>query len=88
MRVSLKNIKANQSGIRACLKSGGVVGELQRLTSAAASRACSMVSDDDMGEPFVAKVKTEGVTAIGYVNTATPHGDKAEAKHRILQKCL
>lgn len=47
-----------------------------------------MVSDDDMGEPFVAKVKTEGVTAIGYVNTATPHGDRAEAKHRILQRCL
>lgn len=88
MRVSLKNIKVNQKGIRACLKSGGVVGELQRLTSAAASRACSMVSDDDMGEPFVANVKTEGVTAIGYVNTATPHGDRAEAKHRILQKCL
>lgn len=88
MRVSLKNIKANQSGIRACLKSGGVVGELRRLADAAASKACSMVSDDDMGEPFVAKVKTSGVTAIGYVNTATPHGDRAEAKHRILQKCL
>ena len=47
-----------------------------------------MVSDDGMGDPFVAKVKTSGVTAIGYVNTATPHGDRAEAKHRILQKCL
>lgn len=88
MRVSLKNIKGNQKGVQACLKSGGVVGELQRLTSTAASRACSMVSDDGMGEPFVAKVKTEGVTAIGYVNTATPHGDRAEAKHHILQKCL
>lgn len=88
MRVSLKNIKANQKGIQACLKSGGVVGELQRLTSAAASRACSMVSDDGMGDPFVAKVKTSGVTAIGYVNTATPHGDMAEAKRHILQKCL
>lgn len=88
MKVSLKNIKVNQSGIRACLKSGGVVGELRRLTSAAASKACSMVSADDMGDPFVANVKTSGVTAIGYVNTATPHGDKAEAKHRILQKCL
>lgn len=88
MRVSLKNIKVNQSSIRACLKSGGVVGELRRLTNAAASKACSMVSADDMGEPFVANVKTSGVTAIGYVNTATPHGDRAEAKHRILQKCL
>lgn len=88
MRVSLKNIKVNQSGIRACLKSGGVVGELQRLTNAAASKACSMVSADDMGDPFVANVKTNGVTAIGYVNTATPHGDRAEAKHRILQTCL
>lgn len=88
MRVSLKNIKGNQSGIQACLKSGGVVGELRRLTNAAASKACSMVSADDMGDPFVANVKTSGVTAIGYVNTATPHGDKAEAKHRILQKCL
>ncbi len=88
MRVSLKNIKGNQKGVQACLKSGGVVGELQRLTSIAASRACSMVSDDGMGEPFAAKVKTSGVTAIGYVNTATPHGDRAEAKHRILQKCL
>lgn len=88
MRVSLKNIKGNQKGVQACLKSGGVVGELQRLTNAAASKACSMVSADNMGDPFVAKVKTEGVTAIGYVNTATPHGDKAEAKRRILQKCL
>lgn len=88
MRVSLKNIKGNQKGVQACLKSGGVVGELQRLTSIAASRACSMVSDDDMGEPFAANVKTSGVTAIGYVNTATPHGDRAEAKHHILQKCL
>lgn len=88
MRVSLKNIKGNQKGIQACLKSGGVVGELQRLTSIAASRACSMVSDDGIGEPFAANVKTSGLTAIGYVNTATPHGDRAEAKHRILQKCL
>ena len=88
MRVSLKNIKGNQKGVQACLKSNGVVGELQRLTNAAASKACSMVSADDMGDPFVAKVKTESVTAIGYVNTATPHGDRAEAKHRILQKCL
>lgn len=88
MKVKLTNIKGNQSGIRACLKSGGVVGELQRLTSIAASRACSMVSDDGMGEPFAANVKTNGVTAIGYVNTATPHGDRAEAKRHILQKCL
>lgn len=88
MRVKLTDIKGNQSGIRACLKSGGVVGELRRLTSAAASKACSMVSADDMGDPFVAKVKTSGVTAIGYVNTATPHGDNAEAKRHILQKCL
>lgn len=88
MRVSLKNIKGNQKGVQACLKSGGVVGELQRLTSIAASRACSMVSADDMGSPFVANVKTNGVTAIGYVNTATPHGDNAEAKRHILQKCL
>lgn len=88
MRVKLTNIKGNQSGIQACLKSGGVVGELRRLTNVAASKACSMVSADDMGDPFVAKVKTEGVTAIGYVNTATPHGDRAEAKYRILQKCL
>ena len=35
--VKLTNIKGNQSGIRACLKSGGVVGELQRLTNAALS---------------------------------------------------
>ena len=88
MRVKLTNIKGNQSGIRACLKSGGVVGELRRLTNAAASKACSMVSADDMGSPFVAKVKTSGVAAVGYVNTATPHGDRAEAKHHILQKCL
>lgn len=88
MRVKLTNIKGNQSGIRACLKSGGVVGELRRLTNAAASRACSMVSADDMSEPFAANVKTNGVTAIGYVNTATPHGDRAEAKYHILQKCL
>lgn len=88
MRVSLKNIKGNQKGVQACLKSGGVVGELQRLTNSAASKACSMASADDMGDPFVAKVKTSGVTAIGYVNTATPHGDRAEAKHHILQKCL
>lgn len=88
MRVSLKNIKVNQKGIQACLKSGGVVGELQRLTSIAASRACSMVSDDGMGEPFAANVKTSGVTAIGYVNTATPHGANAEAKRKILQQCL
>lgn len=88
MRVKLTNIKGNQSGIRACLKSGGVVGELQRLTNSAASKACSMVSADDMGAPFAANVKTSGVTAIGYVNTATPHGDRAEAKRRILQKCL
>lgn len=88
MRVKLTNIKGNQSGIRACLKSGGVVGELQRLTSIAASRACSMLSVDDMGEPFAANVKTSGVTAIGYVNTATPHGANAEAKRKILQQCL
>ena len=41
--VKLTNIKGNQSGIRACLKSGGVVGELQRLTSIAASRALSLI---------------------------------------------
>lgn len=88
MRVKLTNIKGDQRGIQACLKSSGVVGELRRLTDAAASRACSMVSDDGMGDPFVAKVKTDGVTAIGYVDSATPHGDRAEAKRHVLQKCL
>lgn len=88
MRVKLAGIKGNQRGIQACLKSGGVVGELRRLTDAAASRACSMVSADDMGDPFVAKVKTDGVTAIGYVDSATPHGANAEAKRHILQRCL
>ena len=88
MRVKLADIKGNQRGIQACLKSSGVVGELRRLADAAASKACSMVSADDMGDPFIAKVKTDGVTAIGYVDSATPHGDRAEAKRRILQRCL
>lgn len=88
MRVKLTNIKGNQSGIQACLKSSGVVGELRHLADAAASKACSMVSADDMGDPFIAKVKTDGVTAIGYVDSATPHGDRAEAKRHILQRCL
>lgn len=88
MRVKLAGIKGNQRGIQACLKSSGVVGELRRLADAAASKACSMVSADDMGDPFIAKAKTDGVTAIGYVDSATPHGDRAEAKRHILQRCL
>ena len=88
MRVKLAGIKGNQRGIQACLKSSGVVGELRRLADAAARKACSMVSADDMGDPFIAKVKTDGVTAIGYVDSATPHGDRAEAKRHILQRCL
>lgn len=87
--VKLKNLKANQSGIRSCLKSGGVKSEINNQIHAIASKANSMVSDDSMDVPaFVPHLSDTGVTAIGYVSTASKHGKYAEAKYHILDSCI
>lgn len=89
MRVKLKYKKdsRHQSGVNNALKSQGVQNLIRSQVERIANQANSMV-EDDLSEPaFICGVEL-GEQALGFVSTYNIHAKRAEAKHRILQKCL
>lgn len=81
--------KPNIAGYRELMKSAPVQALVTEAAEKIAAKANAMCSDDDMRNPaFAAHSGTDEVAAWATAGTANPHGERAQAKNKVLTKAF